>query len=230
VTALVLLPGLDGTGILFQPLLQQLPATWRSVVVSYPMDAVADYEVLTGLAGQAVPATGPVVLLGESFSGPIAIKLAAVLGARVEALILCCSFVRNPRPSLSRLGGLVDLLPSPARLPPMISACALLGAGGSAEVRSLLAQALVRLPATVLRARLRMVMRVNVTRELAAVRAPVVYLQAAQDWVVPSGAAVEVRKAQPRTVVLQLPGPHGLLQAEPQRSVTAMTSFLRGLD
>ncbi len=34
-TALVLLPGMDGTGDLFEPLLRELPAGWRPVVVRY---------------------------------------------------------------------------------------------------------------------------------------------------------------------------------------------------
>lgn len=116
-TTLLLLPGLDGTGRLFGPLLRELSAGWHPVVVSYPMDANADYEVLTQLALRAVPADGPLVLLGESFSGPVAIKLAVALGARVQALILCCSFARNPRPGLRRLARFIDWLPAPARLP-----------------------------------------------------------------------------------------------------------------
>lgn len=225
-TTLVLLPGLDGTGTLFQPLLRELPADWLTQVVAYPMDARVDYDALTRLAAQALPAEGPVVLLGESFSGPVAIRLAAALGPRLQALVLCCSFARNPRPALARLGGLIDWLPSPGLLPSVLSARTLLGVNPPAESRALLAETLAQLPAAVLRARLRMVMAVDVADELTAVRAPVLYLQAAQDFVVPPSAAVEVRRVCPQTVVTRLAGPHGLLQAEPASCVAAMTSFL----
>jgi pimeloyl-[acyl-carrier protein] methyl ester esterase len=225
-TTLVLLPGLDGTGTLFQPLLRELPPHWQAVVVGYPMEAHAGYEALTRLAAQALPAEGPVVVLGESFSGPVAIRLAASLGQRLKALILCCSFARNPRPALARLGGLIGWLPSADVLPSSLVAHALLGSRANAESRVLLAAALSRLPASVLRARLRMVMAVDVSRELAALRAPVLYLQAVQDRIVPPAAAADIQRICPAASIIRLDGPHGLLQAAPAPCATAMTSFL----
>lgn len=225
-TTLVLLPGLDGTGELFQPLLRELPAGWRTQVVAYPMDARAGYDVLTRQAEQALPASGPLALLGESFSGPIAIRLAAALGPRLQALVLCCSFARNPRPALTLLGGLVGWLPSPSLVPARLSARVLLGPAPPAESSALLAKALARLPAAVLRERLRMVMAVDVSRELAAVRAPVLYLQAKQDCIVPASVVDDIRRCCPQVSVKHLDGPHGLLQASPAACVAAMTSFL----
>lgn len=228
-TTLVLLPGLDGTGTLFQPLLRALPAGWRTCVVSYPVDAKADYDALTRAATQALPADGRIVLLGESFSGPVAIRLAAALGSRLQALLLCCSFARNPRPRLLPLGGLISWLPSPGLLPSRLVERMLLGGRAPAESRALLSAALASLPAAVLQARLRMVMAVDVTPELAAVTAPVLYLRAGQDRLVPSSAAVDVQQHCPQAIVTRLAGPHGLLQAEPVASAAAMTSFLAGL-
>jgi pimeloyl-[acyl-carrier protein] methyl ester esterase len=225
-TTLVLLPGLDGSGTLFRPLLRELPASWQTVVITYPMDPGANHDVLTCLASQALPADGHLVLLGESFSGPIAIRLAASLGSRLKALVLCCSFARNPRPGLSRFGGLIDWLPSPGALPSRLATLALLGRHAPSESRLLLATALASMPAEVLRSRLRMVMTVDATRQLAAVRAPVLYLQACQDRIVPPAAAMDVQRFLPAIVVTQLAGPHGLLQADPAASAAAMTSFL----
>ncbi|RZL37129.1 MAG: alpha/beta hydrolase [Rubrivivax sp.] len=228
-TTLVLLPGLDGTGTLFQPLVRELPVTWRKQVIVYPMDAQAGYDALTRLATRALPTEGPLVVLGESFSGPVAIRLAAALGPRLQALVLCCSFARNPRPALASLVGLISWLPAPGALPSGVTAHALIGSSASAESRELLVDALAHLPAAVLRARLRMVMTVDASRELAAVSAPVLYLQAAQDRIVPPAAAADVQRICPRTVVTRLAGPHGLLQASPAPCAAAMTSFLAGL-
>lgn len=226
-TALVLLPGLDGTGLMFQPLLALLPPSWRTVVVSYPADPDVGYDGLTELAERALPPQGRLVVLGESFSGPIAMRLAAAQPQRVQALVVCCSFVRNPRPALARLDALLDWLP--ARAPSRLAEAALLGSGASADVRGLLAQALARVPADVMRARLRMVMRVDASLALSAMTAPVLYLQAAQDRLVPAAAARDIQRLQPRTVVHSLPGPHGLLQAQPEASASAMAAFLAGL-
>ena len=68
---LVLLPGMDGTGILFEPLLEALPQAWEAEVVQYPPDKALGYEALLDIVERAIPIDGPFVLVGESFSGGI---------------------------------------------------------------------------------------------------------------------------------------------------------------
>ncbi|KQV60655.1 hypothetical protein ASC95_04235 [Pelomonas sp. Root1217] len=227
-TTLVLLPGMDGTGRLFQPFIRELPADWRVIVVSYPADARQGYEELTSLAQAALPTDGSLVLLGESFSGPVAIRLASALGSRLQALILCCTFARNPRPGLSWLSGLMGGLPSPAAVPAAVSSRVMLGTQAPTESRMLLAQALLELPATVLRARLKAVMKVNVIQQLKQIRAPVLYLQARQDHIVPRDVAAALQQAVPSLQVVSLEGPHGLLQAAPVTAAAALQAFLAG--
>ena len=45
-TRLVLLPGMDGTGVLFEPLLEVLPCEFEPIVVRYPPDKALGYEAL----------------------------------------------------------------------------------------------------------------------------------------------------------------------------------------
>jgi len=71
VRTVVLLPGLDGTGEMFTPLVGALGPDIRSIVVRYP-DAPLDYAGYQAIARAALPAQEPYILLGESFSGPIA--------------------------------------------------------------------------------------------------------------------------------------------------------------
>ena len=66
-TSLVLLPGLDGTGLLFQPLIDCLPEDIQPVVVAYPKELQLGYAELLPLVLDSLP-PGPFVLLGESFS------------------------------------------------------------------------------------------------------------------------------------------------------------------
>src|SRR5687768_13243658 len=89
---LVLLPGLDGTGSLFGPLLAQLPETLIPVVVKYPPDQVLYYEQLFPHIREVMPWDQPFILLAESFSGPMAIKFAAEQSANIHALVLVSSF------------------------------------------------------------------------------------------------------------------------------------------
>ena len=75
--SLVLLPGLNGTGDLFAPLLAKLPDSLSATVVRYPAAEPLDYLGHEAIARAALPTDRPFVLLGESFSGPIAIRIAA---------------------------------------------------------------------------------------------------------------------------------------------------------
>ena len=52
---LVLLPGLDGTGSLFGPLLAHLPEHLVPVVVKYPTDKVLYYEQLFPYIREVMP-------------------------------------------------------------------------------------------------------------------------------------------------------------------------------
>ena len=67
--ALVLLPGLDGSGVMFRPLLGHVPPALRPVVVAYPPDKALGYEDLLPLVLDALPSSEPFVILGESFGG-----------------------------------------------------------------------------------------------------------------------------------------------------------------
>jgi pimeloyl-[acyl-carrier protein] methyl ester esterase len=64
---LVLLAGLDGTGQLFQPLLENLPSTIEPKVISYPTDIFLNYVELESYVQKQCPKDEPFVLLAESF-------------------------------------------------------------------------------------------------------------------------------------------------------------------
>src|SRR5258706_2862593 len=94
ITAL-LLPGMDGTGRLFTPLGRALGPRFETRVIAYPRDRVLTYGEL---GAQIALPRGPFVLVAESFSGPIAIALAASRPPGLVGLVLAASFARSPRP------------------------------------------------------------------------------------------------------------------------------------
>lgn len=94
---LVLLPGMDGTGELFAPLLGALPPD-RASVVAYPRDVVLSYDELVAFVVQRLPVEEPFVLVAESFSGPIAVRVAAQHPAGLRGVVLCANFVVGPLP------------------------------------------------------------------------------------------------------------------------------------
>src|SRR6266513_2778521 len=93
---LVLLPGLDGTGLLFDPLLRVLPAYFSPIVISYPPDEPLGYAELVFYVRSRIPANEDFVIVAESFSGPLAVEIAARHQPHLKALILCATFVSNP--------------------------------------------------------------------------------------------------------------------------------------
>src|SRR5882724_3945896 len=85
---LVLLPGLDGTGKLFADFIKVLGSRVSTMVVAYPSDHPLGYDELEELVRSALPQNRSFVVLGESFSGPIAIRIAAHWLTNFRGLIL----------------------------------------------------------------------------------------------------------------------------------------------
>ncbi len=77
--ALVLLPGMDGTGRLFGRFLRALPPAYSPIVVGYPADKVITNDALVEHVQRFLPVDKPFALIAESFSGPIALRVATRL-------------------------------------------------------------------------------------------------------------------------------------------------------
>lgn len=223
---LILLPGMDGTGTLFAPFVAALGPEFEVKVVSYPTNEPLGYDALQAIAYSALPQEGEFVILGESFSGPIAVALAAAGSPRLKGLILCCTFVRNPLPALSTLKPLVGVLP--VALAPVRAIChLLLGHFSTSGLRMALANALAQVTPSVIRARLHSVLSVDVSDKLVQVEVPVLYLRASQDRLVPRSASEHIFQLCPKTMLVQLAAPHFLLQAIPSEASQVVASFVR---
>lgn len=223
---LVLLPGLDGTGVMFRPLLKQLPPHISAVVVNYRRDEPLGYAELLPLVLDALPRDRPFALLGESFGGPLAVRAAAARPDGLRAVILCASFVSCPHPIVPRWAA--SLVPDlPFRVFAQLSRLkALLGGYSSGELRALSREALSSVRADVLAHRTREAIRVDVSRELAALDVPLLYVQGRRDLVVPGGNLKRIQRIKPTVRVAQLPAPHMVLQTQAERAAAAIVEFI----
>ncbi len=95
---LILLPGMDGTGDLFDPLLKMIPPKYQVQAIAYPADELLSYEGLYDFVGDQLRNQGQIILVAESFSGPLALRIANSEPERIRAVILCASFVYPPVP------------------------------------------------------------------------------------------------------------------------------------
>ena len=95
-TTLVLLPGLDGTGNLFARFVFALTPCLEARIVRYPTDRSLSYADLFSFVLDAIPQSQPFVLLAESFSTPLAVRLAATNPASLKGLVICAGFIKSP--------------------------------------------------------------------------------------------------------------------------------------
>lgn len=224
---LVLLPGMDGTGHLFDAFVAALSDEFDITLVRYPVDKALGYGALESIAQGFLPAQGEYVLLGESFSGPIVVSLAASADARLKGVVLCASFVRCPVQMFSTiLRTLVPVLPV-SIVPKAILEFFLLGGASSKSISTSLRSTLGLVSAAALRARLRAVFDVDVTRSLARLTLPILYLQALHDRVVLRSASGLVGHYAPHTQYVQFESPHFLLQTQPYDAAQVVAEFVR---
>ena len=221
---LVLLPGMDGTGDLFEPFIVALGGEFIVKRVVYPNVVISHLE-LESVARSMIP-QGPYILIGESFSGPIAILLAASALSQLRGLILCCTFARNPRPMFSGLRQLINFLPL-ALAPVAVVARVLLGRFSTPALELTLAQALAQVSGPVLRSRLQDVLVVDVSEKLSAITVPVLYLRASQDTLVPFSASEHLVGLNSRIEIVEIDAPHFLLQAAPVEAAKVVAFFVR---
>ena len=223
---LVLLPGLDGTGRLFQPLVKVLPSHLTPVVIAYPADKPLSYAELVRFVKQQVSVNEDYVLLAESFSGPVAIEISAAHPANLKALILSATFVSNPAllpPSMSFLLRGLFFMPEP---PQFVISHYLLGEKPPIDLVENFRRAKRSVPPDLLAFRMRSVLNADVRSAFAACHLPTLYLFGTKDRLLMRRSLAEMQKIKPEMSTVEIEGPHLLLQREPAKCVEAIAHFL----
>lgn len=223
---LVLLPGMDGTGKLFDGLIAELPE--RDILsISLPQQGPQDYESLCQQLTPLLPKE-PFVLLAESFSGGIAALLTQAEIPQLAGVIFVASFLSSPRPWLARLATQlpIKLL---ARLPcsNMVFRHFLLGTEATEQLIETFRASIHSVPGKVLSARLAVI--AHATPASFTSEVPAVYIRATHDRLVPAQQKELFLKTYPGISILDIPGPHFILQANPKAAAEAVTLALRRL-
>ncbi len=223
----LLLPGLDGTGILFARFAAALGEGLMPQAIGYPPDTPLGYHELMPLVERARPRGLKFVLVGESFSGPLALKLAAKRPPGLLAVVLVGSFARSPvSPLLAPLVG--------ARLMKMASSEFLIrryltGNDGPPELVEDVQRCLRTVGTDVLARRVKDVLSVDAREEVRTCPVPILYLQGAHDKLVPRTVADELRALNPALKAESLDAPHLMLQRAPDAAAAALRRFLEPL-
>lgn len=225
----LLLPGIDGSGRLFGPLLAAGPRGFAPRVVPLPADEPRGYDQYLDLLLEALPRRGAFGLLAESFSGPLAVRIAAARPRGLAAVALVSTFLHRPlQPWLAPLSPLIGqplfalpLLPQSVRL-------LLAGADAPDALVAEIRAAAAAVPAAVMARRAREALAVDVRALLATTTAPLLYLGPTGDHLLRTDVIDEVLAARPDAETALLDGPHTLLQSRPHACLALLDPFFSG--
>jgi pimeloyl-[acyl-carrier protein] methyl ester esterase len=226
INRLVLLPGLDGTGDLFADFVAALPIAIQATIVRYPPQQLLTYDDLFPLVLNSISGLEQFVALGESFSAPLAVRLAASNPPNLAGLVISAGFICNP---FLNWGFLLKMAAQPVlfRLSPPDFALEYfsLGPVSSSDLKQRVRWAVRSVSPGVLAGRVREILSCDVREDLARVSVPIMYLQAANDHLVGSECFKEIRKIQRSASLVSISGPHMILQREPCRCADAIVKF-----
>jgi len=208
------MPGLDGTGKLFAPLIPWLEGHFELLVVTYP--DLNSFQEYIDCAQNQLPTEPGFSLLAESFSGPIAMALMAHRPAQIGPSILCATFARSPLASLTLMANHV-----PAQ---MFSIGALsefcmdvyeVDDEDFSETQPLPLNVTEQIDGSVLKHRISVLSRIDVTALLPQIEAPVLCLHGLRDRIVSDQDAQIIEDNLPGARRVNIDAPHLLLQTRP---------------
>ena len=218
--AVVVLPGMDGTGELLEDFVRSLSGDLEPLVIAYPPAQALGYPELRALVRAQLPA-GPFVLLAESFSGPIAVEIASGASSGLLGLVLAGTFVKAP----IRVPRMLANVPF-WRLPAKLLSWPMLGSWATPVWERRFADASAKVSPDAWRSRMRAVMSVDVTASLERVSVPTLYIRGRSDRVVPSSAWELISSIRPATRLVELEAPHFILQTRPEASAEVVRAFV----
>lgn len=211
---IVLLPGLDGTGELFEPFVNSLPGNLKIQIISYKRHSKQSYKELVDFVITQLP-NEEFILIAESFSGPIAYQVALSKPCFLKSLILVATFLENPRPVLLYLFNLLPIsriLRMP--IPTLLIKIFFLGNTAKKDTIDMFKNTIKSVSPSVISFRLQEISKLQNKYQSSDIK--VIYIQATNDKLIPNGCLKGVQKVFKNISVQRIIGPHFILQANPK--------------
>lgn len=222
---LVLLPGLHGTQALFDPFVSTKIERVCIKAINYPTDEVKTYSQLMSLTFDQINCIKtPIVLLGESFSGPLALLIATKKIKKLIGVILVGTFVEAPN---IRLG---QYLPWTIIFTMTNLAGRVLAGLHYKYSKSLLFFVLSEVKksrASVLAARIKLAYEVDARDVLKQCPVPIMYFRGNRDYLVPKKNLKQIQAIRPDVQVVFFDTSHAILQVLPVQAWEAVAQFLK---
>ncbi len=221
---LVLLPGMDGTGELFYPLLEKLPLNLDIQVITFSKREKQSYSELSSKIKQQLP-TAPFVLVAESFSGILAYRISLDNKIPLQKLILIATFLQKPRPVLLRFLPLIPhSLMFSSLLPSFLYQIFCLGHRGDANLLASLKASLKHVDKSVLANRLRLISGLDFPSENSKVETLII--NPLKDRLVPKSVSSRIQSRFADATVKEVDGPHFISQVCAEEVSVCILGFI----
>ncbi len=216
---------------MFGPLIEHLPAWLDPQVISYPTQDALSYKTLADRVVASLPKDRPYIIIAESFSGPLALMVSERADENLKAIVLCATFMTNPRPWLAKLAPVL-LNEWVFGRPPKVWMLRAVVAGNDAPEEMLMRviQFHKTVSIKVLVNRLQEVIKVDVRDKLQNCSTPMMYLCARRDHLIFRYSLKEIQALRPDIRCVDVDGPHFLLQTRPRQCMQQILEFLQGID
>lgn len=224
---LVLLPGMDGTGRLFGRLKAALSTRFPSEVIAYANGKCQPYVELQSLVQERLAGIdGPVVLVAESFSGPVAVRVAAQSAENLVGVVLVATFISPPKPRWLRF--LAKRFAFAVPIPRLALRTFLLDSDADHTLITEVRDAIRLAQPEVLAYRVREILSLNMDDHLPPSHVSFLYIAAKRDRLVRAKRA-ELERVLPGLQWAEIDAPHLVLQSKPERSATVIADFVGGI-
>jgi pimeloyl-ACP methyl ester carboxylesterase len=215
---IILLPGMDGAGKLFEPLRSLLPLS--TIVISLPQSGSQTYVFLASHIAEQLP-NEEFIIVAESFSGPIAALLSEKSLENLKGIVFVATFLSCPKPALVSLAKRLPLksLLSIPFAKAFISRYLLSGFN-----YSIFSEALKGVPNSILKERLSSIHSLNMEKIRSDL--PSIYISAKSDCLVSSSHISLFQQSFSNLQVEYVQGTHFLLQSNPKACSEIIRKFV----
>ena len=225
--ALVLLPGLDGTGELFGPLINCIPEGIKPIAISYPRDRQCSYTELKEIIMKELPSGTDFFILGESFSGPLAIMIAGQRPERLKGIILCATFIKNPFRFIPSWVHIISVGPI-YRLWPLLIRIRTFHETDQIKTLARFAISVIKtVNPDVTAGRVKSIFHVDVEKELVSFDHPILYIMGDQDRLIRRHNFEKIKKIRPDVLLRVIKTQHCILQREPMDAANVLIEFMK---
>lgn len=210
---MVYMPGIDGTGRLLHRQVG-LQERYELRCVSYPQDAHHSYADLVELGLRELEASGPAVVLAESFGGAVALMAALARPDLVRRLVLVNTFAHYPRRLfIELLGHIGPWLPNrPAhRTTRSVRGHFFFGSRIAKSEQDAWWELTADVPMLAYGHRFRLIAGLDLRSRLGEIDIPAVVFVSSDDWVVPPPAGRALAKRLPRAKLIETRASHAAM-------------------